>query len=394
MSANPHRKALSVAFVGRPHRRKLWLAPVVLLVLSVGATAQPSVAVLDIRATVGGAPADLGVTAARQVAAALTGTDKYRVADQDLVRAEVAKRGLRPPFGVGHLQLLADALQVESVVHGAVRSLVFDTQQRSATVVLSLELVDGATGNLRKRAEASGSATMGSGVDQAAAVVAAVTDAAGKAVEAVTGHKVQSEAPRVTVPSAGETPAAPAPAEGGEAVASGPGAARLPAATEGGESVPRTTTPAADLVPGAPPKPESHISITVVQRPPTGTTSAPAGGETEPSGGSAAGLPEPPEAEVLVEEGYDESLPPLVTVKILAKIGADRVLVTLGKGAAVTPRMELEVFRVTVDREETMTRRRLGRIRVMRINPTDAEARVLEGGPLMATGDYAYYFGP
>ncbi|MBM3498710.1 MAG: hypothetical protein FJX74_08565 [Armatimonadetes bacterium] len=356
---------------------------------------------LDIRATVGGAPPDLGVTAGRLVAAAFAATGKYEVVDYDLVRAELAKRDLRPPFGVGHLQLLADVLDADLVVHGAVRSLTFDTQRGSAAVVLSLEVVDGPTGNLRKRAETTGSeAATGEGMDQGAVTAAALAAAVLKAVETVTGLPAQVEPPKVTVPRPEELPGAGASRPEASAPAPGPQPALLPP-MEAGESAPRTTTPAADLRPGAPPRPQSSISVIVTPRPQTGgragEASPPAGGRpavTPPPPGKVTVLPEPPEAEVLVEEGADETLAPLLTAKILAKTAGDRVLITLGRGSAVTPKMELEVFRVTVSRDETTTRRRLGRIRVTKINPTDAEARILEGGPLMATGDYAYYYGP
>lgn len=84
---------------------------------------------------------------------------------------------------------------------------------------------------------------------------------------------------------------------------------------------------------------------------------------------------------------------PLIRAKVLAKLAPDRVLITLGNESAVSPKMELDVYRVTVDRDSNVTRRKLGRIRIVKINPTDAEARILEGGPLISTGDYAYYYG-
>ena len=404
MSANTHREPLSVAFVGQSDRRKPWLAPAALLTLvtSLALTAEaqaPKVAVLDIRATVGSAPPDFGVTAARLVAGALTGTGKYEVIDYDVVRAELAKRELRPPFGVGHLQLLADALRADLVVHGSVRSLTFDTQQRSASVVLSLEIVDGPSGNLKKRAEATGSVQATAEPDPHAIMVAALTDAVTRAVEASTGLKVQAMPAKVTVPAPDEVPGMAA-SPGEPSAARGAPPALLPA-MEAGESVPRITTPAADLRPGAPPAPEPRISVVVVPRPQTGGGGGDVGpsaraetvGGTSPAPGKVTVLPEPPEEEILVDETADESLPPLITVKILAKTAADRALVTLGKGAAVTPKMELEVYRVTVSRDETTTRRKLGRIRITKINPTDAEARILEGAPLIATGDYAYYYG-
>jgi hypothetical protein len=99
--------------------------------------------------------------------------------------------------------------------------------------------------------------------------------------------------------------------------------------------------------------------------------------------------PEEPPSETPAEEAFT----PLIRAKVLAKLAPDRVLITLGGESVVTPRMEMDVYRVTVDKESNVTRRKLGRIRVVRINPTDAEARILEGGPLMTTGDYAYYYG-
>ena len=40
------------------------------------------------------------------------------------------------------------------------------------------------------------------------------------------------------------------------------------------------------------------------------------------------------------------------------------------------------------------TKSRIGKLRVVKINPTDAEARILEGAQLIRTGDRAYYYGP
>ena len=102
-------------------------------------------------------------------------------------------------------------------------------------------------------------------------------------------------------------------------------------------------------------------------------------------------LPEPEEPASGGPAGEDVT--PLIRAKVLAKLAADRVLVTLGSESVVTPKMEMDVYRVTVTKDGTVTRRKLGRIRIVKINPTDAEARILEGGPLMATGDFAYYYG-
>ena len=398
------RVSLSVPEVTVRCRRRLWPAPAVLLALlpalaSAADAKAPKVAVLDFRVVLGGAPPDFGVTAARLVAEALTATGRYEVIDYGLVRDQLAQRQLRPPFGVGHLQLLADVLKADLVVHGSVRSLVYDAGRRSASVGLSLELVDGPTGNLKKRADVTGNYEDAAEPEQRAIVTAALNDAVRKAVESATGVKVETTAPKVIVPSAQDLPGAAAPT-GEELTATvRPGEALLPS-VDAGESLPRTTTPPAELKPGmkpaiTPPK----ASAIATEGPKTGghagAAAAPGGagnsGAATPPQGTVTVLPEPEEPPSEGVGGEDAT--PLIRAKVLAKLAPDRVLITLGNESAVSPKMELDVYRVTVDKENNVTRRKLGRVRIVKINPTDAEARILEGGPLISTGDYAYYYG-
>ncbi|MBM3474601.1 MAG: hypothetical protein FJX75_15160 [Armatimonadetes bacterium] len=398
------RVSLSVPEVAVPHRRRLLPALVVLLAvlpaLALAADAKaPKVAVLDFRAVVGGAPPDFGVTAARLVAEAFAATGRYQVIEYGLVRDELAKRQLRPPFGVGHLQLVADVLKADLVVHGGVRSLVYDAARRSASITLSLEMVDGPTGNLKKRADGTGNHVDATEPEQRVVLVAALDEAVRKAVESATGVKVEVTTPRVMLPSTQDLPGAAAPTGEELSTTSRPGEALLPP-VDMGESLPRTTTPPAELKPGMKlPVAEPRASGIVTEGPRTGGR---AGGGATSGGTETAGTPAPPRGTVTIRpepeeppsEGVaGEALTPLIHAKVLAKLAPDRVLVTLGSESAVTPKMEMDVYRVSVDREGNVTRRKLGRIRIVKINPTDAEARILEGGPLMATGDYAYYYG-
>jgi hypothetical protein len=404
MSAAEHRSSLSVAFDQQPHRRRLLPAPVVVLALlpalSLAAGAKsPKVAVLDFRAAMAGAPPDFGVTAARLVADAFAGTGRYEVVDYSLARDELAKRQLRPPFGVGHLQLLADVLKADLVVHGSVRSLVYDAARRSASITLSLEMVDGASGNVKKRAEGTGNREDAGATDGRSVLVAALNEAVLKAVEAATGVKVETTTPRVVVPSSEDLPGAGAPTGEGLTATARPGEALLPP-IEAGESLPLITVPPANLKPGMRlPVAEPKTSAIATEGPQGGGHTG-AGGASAGPGSSATGTPpkgtvtiRPEPEEPPSETPAEEAFTPLIRAKVLAKLAPDRVLITLGGESVVTPRMEMDVYRVTVDKESNVTRRKLGRIRVVRINPTDAEARILEGGPLMTTGDYAYYYG-
>jgi hypothetical protein len=401
MKVTTHRSALSVAPDRRSNRRRLRLAPVVLLVILTTAAyaaeaKSPRTAVLDFRSAIGGAPPDFGTTAARLVSEALAGTGKYDVLDYDVVRGEVAKRDLRPPFGVGHLQLLADVLKADLVVQGSVRSLTYDVGKPSASVVLSLEMVDGPSGDLKKRAEATGTFVAEAGTDQREVLVGALADAARQVVEAATGLTVRGETPKAVGAALQDRSGAAGPAEAGLA------AALLPPVEVAAET-PKTTAPAADLEPGGKPSPgEPEVSAIAAQAPKRGTrsdqgalpTKTETPGAAPAPNGTATTTTEHPPEEPPIEGSPDEELTPLIRVKVLAKLAADRVLVTLGKESALAPKMEMDVYRVTVSRDGTTTKRKLGRIRVVKINATDAEARILEGGPLMATGDFAYYYGP
>ena len=82
-----------------------------------------------------------------------------------------------------------------------------------------------------------------------------------------------------------------------------------------------------------------------------------------------------------------------VSNPVLANLGAGRVLVTLGRDGVILPKMELEVFHVTVLRDGEVREQRIGRIRISKIGRTDAVARVLDGGKSLGTGDIAYFAG-
>jgi len=351
----------------------------------------PKIAVLDLRAAVGGAPPDYGVTAARLIADAFQGTGKYEAVDPDIVRDALAKRQLQPPFGVGHLQLLADVLKADLLVHGSVRSLTLEPEKHSASVVLSVEIVEGASGNLRKRAQATGTYAAQAGEGDREVLLAALADAAGKVVASATGLAVRPT-------SAEETTGRAIRDQSGSATAAGANlAAALLPPVEVADDVPLIGTPTGS--PGSAPSP-SGPRVSVIESAGPQTAGARAGGglQTKPDTPSArpptkVTVAQKPPTEPTTEELPSEDVAPLVRAKILAKLSADRVLITLGKDALVTPKMELEVYRVTVSRDETVTKRRVGKIRVVKINPTDAEARILEGADLMATGDVAYNYG-
>jgi hypothetical protein len=381
------------------HRRRLRPAPVVLglalFALGAAHAAKIEVAVLDFRSITAGAPPDFGIAAARLVAAALEGTGKYQVTDYTQVREELAKRRLEPPFGVGHLQMLADVLKVQQIVHGSVRALNYDPATGTAGVTLAIEVVDGASGNLRKHAEGQGvyRAAGAAAVEEPELLLRALTEAVKQVVEDATGATVQATPEEIGAAAKGDTGQAGGPAGGGLA------AALLPP-VQATEPTPMTATPRADLA--APPSPPSasRISVVVVQNPTTDSGSpAVTPAPTPEAPASPPGVPPPAgrTPRIIEDQPIDEpgtaDLIPLIRAKILAKIGADRVLLTLGKDAAIGPKMELDVYRVSTTRDGTTTKRKMGRIRIAKVNPTDAEARILEGAEVIATGDYAYYYG-
>lgn len=350
-------------------------------------------AVLDFRAAIGGAPPDFGVVAARFATEAFGATGKYEVISYALVREELAARKLLPPFGVGHIQLLADTLDADVVVHGSVRSLTYNAEKHSGSVVLVVEMVEGVSGHLKKRVESAGSFTSETRTEPTEILMKALLDAVRRAVASATGVVVAREAAEATVPASTDRPIG----LNHESPSRQPDTPLPPALlppVDAGQAVPLIATPAPDLKPGA-----SGTTI-VVQQPQR--ASGP-GGQTTPSREKAGAgqqtrpfpqvtMPEP-EPQAPSHEDQTANLTPLVRAKILAKLGPDRVLITLGGDSAVSPKMEMDVYRVTVTGDGTTTRRKLGRIRVVRINPTDAEARILEGADLMTTGDYAFYFG-
>ncbi len=372
------------ALAEHPRWRRLRSAPVAFLMLAsaVGVSgadgARPKTAVLELRAAVGGVPADFGLVGARLLAAALGATGQYDVIDSEKTEAAVREHGLRPPFAVGHLQLLAEALGAEVLVHGSVRGVTYDAEAGSASVILSIELVEGKSGRLRQRQQASGkrSAPTGIATGRQETMVGALTAAVESAVEALTGERV---------------PAALPAASGQENLAARPlEPPRLaPAAVE--RDIPKTGEPRADLLASGKAPEAPAIAVAPV------TTPQPAAQprtEAPPAPGNLTEIePESP-VEPAPEEAEDDRLP-LVQSKVLAKLGPDRALITLGKDAIVEPKMELEVYRVRYSREtERATKSRIGKVRVVKINPTDAEARILEGADLIRTGDLAYFYGP
>jgi hypothetical protein len=337
--------------------------------------------VLELRAPHGAGASDLGVAAARLVSAALAQTGKYSVIDSATVEAALTERELKPPFGVGHIQLLANALGAEFIVHGSVRGLTLDTDVGSASAVLSLELVDGASGALKSRTEASGAHTAGLAVeaDHSALVLATLARAAEKTVEAMTGVEI-NEVPQEAVGARGSL------------LVGTLGAAITPEAP-GTEIRPRTALPGTDLTASSGPAPQPADGPAVA----TAATPAPAPGAGAAAGAGkeapeiAAAPPPAPTDEGLAFQDRPLAEPePQVEIKVLAKTDPKRVLITLGRDQIVTPKMELEIYRVTVSRDGETTRRRIGRIRVVKINATDAEARILDGAPLIRTGDYGY----
>jgi hypothetical protein len=384
MSPAFQRSVTRDALAEHPRWRRLRSAPVAFLVLAsaVGVCradgARPKTAVLELRAAVGGVPADFGLAGARLLAGALAATGQYDVIDSEKAEAAVREHGLRPPFAVGHLQLLAEALDADVLVHGSVRGVTYDAEAGSASVILSIELVEGKSGRLRHRQQASGkrSAPTGIATGRQETMVGALAAAVESVVEALTGERV---------------PAALQAASERESVAAWPlEPPRLAPAAVGRDS-PKTGEPRADLLAsgGEPEAPAVAVApVTTPQPAPQPRTEAP------PAPGNLTETqPEPP-VEFTPEEAEDERVP-LVQAKVLAKLGPDRALITLGKDAIVEPKMELEVYRVRYSREtERATKSRIGKLRVVKINPTDAEARILEGAEVIRTGDLAFFYGP
>jgi hypothetical protein len=370
-----------------PLRRRLRPAPVVLLLIPLAASAQTQqarakAAVLEFRVAAADAPGDLGYVTAQVVSDRLAATGRYEMIAPAQVMEATRKAGLRPPFGVGHLQLLADVLGAQVVVHGSVRALAVDPAAGRASVTLSAEVVDGRTGDLKQKAEASGSHTAGAAVasSRQEVVVQALAEAAAKLAEAITGVAVE----------------APVSTQGASAAAAAPGVQAPPAPA----LIPPAAAVAADVPVSSAPRLELFPKPAVASRPqhPPGTTTGTAtpsagGGESaaEPTpSGREAGVAEPPAP----REDGGLAVQPLVEAKVLAKVGSDQVLITLGRDALVTPKMVLDVYRITFARgSDTPNYKKIGRIRVGKIGPTDAEARILEGGPLIRTGDMAYFFG-
>ncbi len=364
--------------------RRLWPAPAVLLGACLGtawpAETRPKVAVLEFRVGVGNAPAGLGSVAAWVISDALAATGRYAMIPQDRVQEVAHKAGLQPPFGVGHIELLADVLGADIVVHGSIRGLTFNSAAGAASVMVAAEVVDGKSGNLRQRAEATGtrSAAVAVAHDQGGVVVEALAIAAGKLAEAITGVKVQT-----ALPTGGASAAAVAVG----ATASLP-PALLPVAASGTAEQPATSTPRLDLFPKVPIAEYPAIpGAAAGGSNPATTTQSPVPpadneGNQPPAGSSEARGPDEMPGE------------PLVQATVLAKLGPNGVLITLGRDALVAPKMIMDVYRISYSHGEGgPVRQRIGRIRVAKINATDAEARIIEGAALIRTGDMAYNFG-
>jgi len=304
-----------------------------------------------------------------------------------------------------HLQLLADVLGVDTVIHGSVRGLTYDPEAGSASVVIAVEVVDGKRGTLKGRHEGSGAHVAQADISstQQSVILGALARAAEQVVEAITGIEVNAPeaspgAATVAETNAAETNATQPPAEADVAEGGTPTeTALVPAVmpgSEGAEDGPKSTVPTGDLIVKIdPPAPEPVVetpaadstpepitpaneSIVIVMKPPAEEKPAPQ-----------------PEPRSDYRDDVLESELPRVSVKILAKIGSGQVLTTLGRNGAIARKMELEVYRINVSRDGETTKRRIGRIRVMKMNRSDAVAHVLEGGNLLSTGDVGYYLG-
>ncbi len=384
MSRASKPSALRDALAEHPCWRRLRSAPVVFLVILPAAAVctadagRPKTAVLELRAAVGGVPADFGLAGARMLARALDGTGRYEVIDSAKVEAEVRERGLRPPFAVGHLQLLAHSLGADLLVHGSIRGLTYDSDAGSASVILAIEVVDGRSGELKQRKEASGKRSAQGGImaSRQETLVGALAAAVESIVEALTGEKVT---------------AALQEASDQESLADWPlGPALLPPA-EVALDVPKTGEPRGDLMARSKEPERPIVALAPASEP--GPAAQPSPETAFPPAGPVPAEPGP-EAGMGPEELEDNRVP-LVQAKVLAKLGPDRALITLGRDALVEPKMELEVYRVRYSRDtEKATKSRIGKLRVVKINPTDAEARILEGADLIRTGDLACYYGP
>lgn len=380
MSPASERNAVRDALAEHSCWRRLRSAPVASVMILLGAAVcgnaagKPKAAVLELRVAIGGVPADFGLAGARMLATALEATGRYELIDSDKVEAEVRERGLSPPFAVGHLQLLADVLGADLLLHGSIRGLTYDADAGAASVILAIEVVEGRSGRLKQRAEASGkrSAQTGIAASRQETLVGALAAAVESIVESLTGQRVTAALQVVS--------------EQGS-VADWPlGPALLPP-TEVAVDIPKTGEPRADLTARSAEPEQPTVAVVPV----TGPEPSP---QTAPSPTPAITV----EPEAVVEplpEGLTERQVPLVQAKVLAKLSPDRALITLGKDAIVEPKMELEVYRVRYSRQtEKATKSRIGKLRVVKINPTDAEARILEGADLIHTGDLACYYGP
>jgi len=381
--SHPHVSCSRLAHPNSRWRRP-WPAPAALLAASLtavcwAADTRPTVAVLEFRVAVDNAPADFGNATAQVIASALAATDRYALIPQNRVVETTRQAGLRPPFGVGHIELLADLLGADIVVHGSIRGLSFDPVAGTASVRLVAEVVDGKSGDLKQTAEATGarSATATVAENHGQVVAQALADAAGKLAEAIAGVRVQA-AP----PGGGASAAAVA-----ASVMAPPSAALLPAVAPGAVEQPATSVPRLDLFPKAPVAADPSTSAAGGGPKPPTTTQSPATSAVNQSNQSQPGLWAGGTSEEMAVE-------PIVRAKVLAKLGPGSVLITLGKDALVTPKMVMDVYRITYPHGDAPPeRQKIGRIRVTKINATDAEARILEGAAVMRTGDMAYYFG-
>jgi hypothetical protein len=232
------------------------------------------------------------------------------------------------------LQLLSDVLGAELLLHGSVRALTLDAAAGSASVTLAFEVVDGRSGELRTSGEARGaqSATATVTANQQEVIVRALAAAAENLAETLTGARVAATPPPAAPGTAGNAAAPPV-------AASALPAALVPAAGATADE-PRLSPPRTELTVAAAPKtaagsaaPAPNVRIEIIAKPTAPGTAAPP--VIPPAPSEAAG---------------DLALP--VEAKVLAKLAPDRVLITLGRTMIVTPKMELDVYRVTYPRGE------------------------------------------
>ncbi len=107
---------------------------------------------------------------------ALRGRERFEMVPRAQVRRELGARGLAPPFGPGHAQLVADLVGADYVLRGVVKSCTVTAAKESATVEVTLEVqvLDGASGE--QVDEVSGSAQVAT--KELTTILEALADAA------------------------------------------------------------------------------------------------------------------------------------------------------------------------------------------------------------------------